>query len=329
LYWLGRLDIPGLWIRWVPTWLTSLMIGTFCGGLGVGMRIVLNLFWPTSMPFGFLLPGILLATILGRFLAGLTCYVLGIGVSLATVRPNLLSAGLPQADADAAVVLYVVVGATMLIIAQAYRRSEQALRYEQVLRAETETDRQRLLAQELSHRIKNVLTTVQAIASQTLGKSDTPAEARDALDDRLVALGRAHDLLVETAWQPVPLSQIVADSVFAFDNGRFETGGPPLALPPRQAIALALALHELATNAIKYGALSVPEGRVAITWEIRGLGFRLAWTERDGPTVEAPKHSGFGTRLLQHNLASELGGQVTMNFAPSGFCWEISGPELH
>ncbi len=328
--WLGRLDIAGLWSRRVPAWLTSLLIGILCAGLGTAGRAALNLVWPTTLPFGLLLPMILLATFLGRWLAGLTCYLLGFVIIFLAIRPGLRSAGLPAADSDAVIVLYALVGGTMLLIAEAYRRTERALRREQVLRAEVEANRHRMLAEELNHRISNLLATVQAIASQTLSKSESTSQARNTLDDRLIALGRAHDLLIGTAWQPVSMDQLVRESIFAFDDGAcFKIGGPPITVAPRNAVSLALALHELATNAIKYGALSVPEGQVAINWQIEPEGFRLEWVERGGPPVKAPERLGFGSRLLQHNLAAELGGQVNMEFASSGFRWSITRPGPH
>lgn len=328
--WLGRLDIAGLWSRRVPAWLTSLLIGIICAALGTASRSALNLIWPTTLPFGFLLPMILLATFLGRGLAGLTCYVLGFGIVFLAIRPGLRSAGLPSADTDAVIFLYALVGGTMLLISEAYRRSERALRHEQVLRAEAEANRQRMLAEELNHRISNLLATVQAIASQTLSKSETTAQARNALDDRLIALGRAHDLLIATAWRPLPIDRLVRESINAFDDGsRFRIGGPPIRVTARHAISLALALHELSTNAIKYGALSVPEGRVAINWQMESGGFHLEWAESGGPEVKAPQRAGFGSRLLQHNLAAELGGQVSMEFATSGFRWSITSTGVH
>lgn len=326
--WLGRLDLPGQWQRWLPAWLTSLLVGTAACGLALLIRGALQLIWPTVIPYGLLFPMILLATILGRWLGGLTCFVLGGLVIWFLIRPGLMASGFAQANSAALLILYLLAGGTMLLIAEAYRDAHQALHREQALRAEAETEHQRLLAQELSHRIKNLLATVQAIASQTL-KGGVEETARQAFDDRLIALARAHDLLTETEWTAVPLDQIVAAAMSPFEDGhRFQIDGPAILLPPRQAIAFALALHELATNALKYGALSAPGGRVHIAWALRDKGFRLSWVEQGGPMVVSPTHTGFGMRLLKRNLAAELSGEISLNYLPEGLRCEISAPEL-
>jgi two-component sensor histidine kinase len=327
LAWLGRLDLPGQWQRWLPAWLTSLLVGAAMCGLALLIRAALQLIWPTVIPYGLLFPMILLATILGRWLGGLTCFVLGGLVIWFLIRPGLVMSGFAQANSAALLILYLLAGGTMLLIAEAYRDAQQALHREQALRAEAETEHQRLLAQELSHRIKNILATVQAIASQTLGGVEEAA--RQAFADRLVALARAHDLLTETEWTGVPLDQLVAAAMSPFEDGhRFQIDGPAMLLPPRQAIAFALALHELATNALKYGALSTRGGQVHIGWALQDKGYRLSWVEQGGPMVVSPTRTGFGTRLLKRNLAAELSGEISLDYLPEGLRCEISAPEL-
>jgi len=324
LEWLGRLDLPARWGRWIPPWLTGVLVGTALCALSVGIRTVLQMVWPTVVPFGFLFPMILLATLIGRLLGGLTTFALGGLVIWYIIRPDLQSAGLGGFESYAILILYLIAGGTMLLIAEAYRRAQDALHREQTLRAEAETERQRLLAQELSHRIKNMLATVQAIAAQTLDGAGVDSKARRAFQDRLIALASAHDLLTEANWTAVPLDQLVTGATAAFDNGgRIKIDGPALPLSPRQAIALSLALHELATNALKYGALSSNAGEVDIAWQQDGEAFRLGWSERGGPPVTPPQRTGFGTRMLQRNLAAELRGTVNLDYAPEGLRCEI------
>jgi two-component sensor histidine kinase len=184
-------------------------------------------------------------------------------------------------------------------------------------------DLQRLLVNELNHRVKNSLTTVQSFVSQTLrGAVDVPA-ARDAIDRRISSLARAHDLLTARNWSGADLRDIVARAVEPFASSRFRIEGPPLEVSPQQALALSMALHELATNAAKYGALSRPGGRVEIAWRADEGGFGLRWVERGGPPVEPPSRRGFGSRLLEQGLTRELGGQTRLHYAPDGLVCEI------
>ena len=188
--------------------------------------------------------------------------------------------------------------------------------------------RLRLMVHELNHRVKNSLATVQAIAAQTLHGQDVPKSVRTALTERLIALSRAHDVLTDEKWVGANLRDIAgrtaAPHLSSGAVDRFVFDGPPVNLPPRSAIAVALALHELATNAAKYGSLSVPEGHVRIDWTTapaaEGKGFRLTltWRESGGPPVAEPASRGFGTRLIERGLAAELRGRVRVDFRPDG-----------
>lgn len=188
-------------------------------------------------------------------------------------------------------------------------------------------DHLRLLINELNHRVKNSLATVQAIAAQTLHGDEVPERVRTALTERLLALSRAHDVLTDEKWAGANLRDIAAQAAaphLSSDHAdRFIIEGPPVNLPPRSAIAIALALHELATNAAKYGALSVRGGRVRIVWstspaEGDGLRLRMVWTETGGPPVTPPTTRGFGTRLIERGLAAELRGEVRIAYPSTG-----------
>lgn len=186
-------------------------------------------------------------------------------------------------------------------------------------------EQQRLLALELNHRMKNMLAMVQAIASQTFRSGGEPAELKTALMDRLAALASAQDLLTDASRTGAPLKDIVARAFQAHGHEAQATAsGPDLELTSRCALALSLALHELATNAIKYGALSTDEGRVAVTWSVDGPAFALSWIETGGPAVQAPTRTGFGSGMIQRALSGYVGGTSVLTYAPEGVRFELA-----
>jgi PAS domain S-box-containing protein len=180
-------------------------------------------------------------------------------------------------------------------------------------------EHQRLLINELNHRVKNSLATVQAIAFQTLRGETSLAEARAGFEARLIALSKAHNLLTEQNWERAALARVVRDAVEHLGGERrFAISGPAVWLSPRAALALALALHELGTNAAKYGALSADGGGVVIGWTAEAGQLRLEWKERNGPPVAAPARRGFGSRLIEQGLGGDLGGEARIAFEPDG-----------
>ncbi|WP_334164630.1 PAS domain-containing sensor histidine kinase [Phenylobacterium sp.] len=183
--------------------------------------------------------------------------------------------------------------------------------------------RQRLLINELNHRVKNTLATIQSIATQTLRSAASLERARQDFEDRLMALSRTHDILTRHTWEGATVGEIVAAAAEPYGPGLWDARGPDLHLPPQTALSIAMALHELGTNAVKYGALSVPEGRVEVRWTARDGGLVLTWRERGGPPVAPPTRQGFGSRLIQRGLARELGGEVRLAFEPAGVTCEI------
>jgi two-component sensor histidine kinase len=194
------------------------------------------------------------------------------------------------------------------------------------------TEHQSLLIDELNHRVKNTLATVLSIASQTIRNAETNAQAHEALEARLLALSRAHDVLTRENWDGADLRDVVAQAVAPFrdpDGQRFHVQGPYVRLNPRMSLAIAMALQELATNAVKYGALSNGIGTVTIDWSVSGLPapeLSFCWTERGGPTVRAPSRRGFGSRLIERNLARDLDGAVNIAFEPTGVVCRIEAP---
>lgn len=184
---------------------------------------------------------------------------------------------------------------------------------------------QQLLIGELNHRVKNTLATVQAIATQTLRHSGRPSEFERKFSGRIQALARAHSLLSSETWQGAGLQDLIGDQlrIGAIDETRLAARGPEVRLAPQAALHFALILHELVTNAAKYGALASPQGGIAVDWTIDGGLLRLEWREQGGPPVKAPARHGFGTALIEQS-ARAGGGAANALFRADGIVWEIT-----
>ncbi len=192
-------------------------------------------------------------------------------------------------------------------------------------------EHRQFLSNELEHRIKNTLAVVGAIISQTFRVSASKDEALEMVLARVVALSHAHDILTATSWAGAPIGDVVEGALAPHrsNDRQFRISGPTLLLSARRALSLALAIHELATNAGKYGALSYDGAYIEISWSVGGAssggGFRFDWREVAGPPVTKPKRRGFGSRLIERVFASDFGGAAGIEFASSGVhCWVIS-----
>src|ERR1700724_3985805 len=177
---------------------------------------------------------------------------------------------------------------------------------------------QKLILEELHHRIKNTLATVSDIASQSLRNASSTEQAQQAIEGRLQALGRAHDLLLLARWTSADLGKIVRGATEAFDNPdlpRFSIEGPGIQITSGAVIAIAMTLNELCTNTTKFGALSVPDGHVDVSWAVDAASARLrfTWKELDGPPVAAPTRQSFGSRLIE-TLGRQLKGDVKLTY---------------
>ncbi len=202
-------------------------------------------------------------------------------------------------------------------------------------RHKDEQDRCKMLIDELNHRVKNTLATVQSIASQALRSHASPEVIRQSIESRLFALARSHDLLAQENWSSAGLLDLIRTALkpFGVMNGRAEhflITGENVRLAPNTALALGIAFHELATNAVKYGAFSNEVGSVSISWTIErsadGDRLRLFWQERGGPQVQPPTRKGFGSRVIERGLGHELGATTEMDFRSSGLVCLIDFP---
>ncbi len=189
---------------------------------------------------------------------------------------------------------------------------------------------QRRLISELNHRVKNMLALVQGLALQSFKGERPVAEAQRAFQARLGALASAHDLLTREKWAGATLDEIVAAATRAYAKapGHVTCDGPVIALEPKVAVSLVMAFHELAANAGHYGALSVDGGRLAIHWHIQGDRLLIEWRESGGPPVEAPLQRGFGLRMVERSLATDLSARVEFSFPDTGFRCAINAPNL-
>jgi two-component sensor histidine kinase len=190
-------------------------------------------------------------------------------------------------------------------------------------------ERQRLLAAELDHRVKNTLATVQALASLTLRSSESPEAFKKTFEARLQAMASGHNLLARGGWEGASLREIVREMLAPYADAagaRILASGPNVRLVPAAATTLSMALHELATNAAKHGALSTAAGRVALDWRTDGGAVELRWMESAGPPVQPPTRRGFGSTLIEQSIVSSLGGEARFDFAPTGFVCTIRLP---
>jgi two-component sensor histidine kinase/ActR/RegA family two-component response regulator len=187
---------------------------------------------------------------------------------------------------------------------------------------------QKLILGELHHRIKNTLATVSAIASQSFRTATSIAHGQQAMEGRLVALGRAHDLLMQVSWANASLTHTLNAATEPYDSKggrRFFFNGPDIRITSGAVIGLAMTFNELCTNTTKFGALSTPTGRVEIAWTTNDKRLRLTWTESGGPAVEPPSRRSFGTRMME-SLGQQLNGRVDLDFKPNGFVYALDVP---
>jgi PAS domain S-box-containing protein len=213
---------------------------------------------------------------------------------------------------------------------------EKAVRYAGTLQDITERKlaerQQRVLVAELNHRVKNMLAIVQSLAFQTIRGSGVPDEIADAFSGRLKALASAHDLLTEEGWDGASIRDIAVGALHPLApdiERRIRLDGADVQLNPQVAVALSMALYELATNAAKYGSLSTRDGRVELSWRLHSSPEQrllIEWRERGGPPVEVPDRQGFGTRMIKRVIGSNMGGRVELHFRPEGLECMIEAP---
>jgi two-component sensor histidine kinase len=293
------------------------LAGALSGGASLVLRFVLLPVLGLSEPFLPLFPLILLSCLIGGTWAGAACLVVG---------GWYLFLGPPHSFVLAPYEFGGLVGtfaAGLIILAMC---SEL---FRLVARANAAAEHERIIAREFEHRMRNTLTLVQGISRRTFTPSRPLEAARTDFEARLQALSAAHAALLDANGDGAELREIASRILAPFGHvpgeQRIVIEGPHVMLEPDAATAIALALHELATNAVKYGALSAPGGKVLVEWRLdQGRELRLAWRESGGPRVVAPESRGFGSQLIEGNLAQALGGAANLQFAPDGLRAEIA-----
>lgn len=204
---------------------------------------------------------------------------------------------------------------------------EVAILFTDITEKRAERENQKTINRELAHRMKNFVSVVQSMVSQTLRQTDSTEEAHRAINGRLLAFARAQDLLGDEILNGADILEVVASAISPHQthDDRITVSGPSFRLSARRALGLSLALHELATNSIKYGALSNDIGAAEVEWRVTDSAFKFFWRERGGPTVVFPKSRGFGSRLIEI-VGANFDGNADLDFAPNGIIFRLVGP---
>lgn len=285
---------------------------TVCIVLAGVLRWALGLLSPDVLPFPTFYPAVLFAALVGGRGPGVFAAVLGGVVGWWAFMPTQSALGPLSPGQQISLLSYLFAALLIVWGADHYRRLAKRLADEEALR--------KLSVQELSHRLKNKLATIQAIIRLRL--REYPRISNELIAS-LNALSATDELIMATQGEGALIRDIVSAEVHPYEASRVVTEGPDVLLPPRLALVMALLVHELATNAAKYGALSISTGKLSIRWLLADGQLHLEWRESDGPVVSAPTHRGFGTRLFLRGLA-QFGGTVETTFAETGLVCELT-----
>jgi two-component sensor histidine kinase len=325
-------------VRASPSRRWAVAVGAFAVALYT--RFLCDHLLPPGFPYLTFFPAVILTTFLAGVLPGTVCAV---ACGLAAWYWFIPPFGFLELNGSVLVALTFyafVVSVDILLIQVMHRavdglqderlRSEDLVREQQRLLAEQkERERQqRVLQWELSHRMKNTLAMVQAVVSQSLRNATDIKVAGELAFARIEALARASDALTATDWSAADVETIVKTSIAPHQDSsdRFDISGPPMVLEAQPALGLALEIHELATNATKYGALNTPSGRITIRWEAPSdRGFAFTWSESGGPSAKEPASRGFGSRLTERVVPTYFSGKAKTDFRPEGIEYRLVG----
>ena len=304
--------------------LVELAIGLGAAVVGVAARGLLVPLTGTSAPFALNFIAAVVATLFAGWRAGTVAAVAGQLLTWFIIVEPIMSFRLTDPRQGAALALATTAQLFLVGIIGRYQYEVDSARAQ----AHHEHELRGLLLFELKHRMKNTLALVQGLAQQTF-RNQGIDEVTQAYHRRLNALGHTHDLLIQCEWTGAEISQVIEKAVYALvpNRERVTIKGPSLMLEPKSCLNLALVFHELTTNSVKYGAMSNVSGMVTVVWSNDPVsGFVLEWQETGGPPVHVPKRRGFGTRLIERAMASELNANVELKFEETGFSCVVTAP---
>jgi two-component sensor histidine kinase len=319
-----------VWTRVIPAAPPAIWQGQLLALVAVavafGLRFAITpLIGPDRLPFLTFFPAVLIATAIGGRWAGVTALATSAFVAVWAFTPPLFAIDFGSSQVAWFFIAFLVSGGVIWFTAVLLRRSVLRFREKQaqleveVAQRERAAEQLRTVAHELEHRVRNLLALIHGLVLQSGRGSESVEAFQKALGERLQALAKAQHLVSDIGSNSLPLPRLLGDAVrpFAEAGERFRLEGPEIMVPADIALPLALALHELSTNAVKYGALSASDGRVELSWSQTGDQVALVWKERDGPPVKAPDRRGFGSRLLESALAAHS-GRSSIDFEPDG-----------
>lgn len=325
-------------VRSSPPKAWGLAVGAFA--IALAIRFVFDHSLPVGFPYLTFFPAVILTTFLAGFRPGVaSAVVCGLSAWYWFIPPFETFAF--NASVMIALAFYAGIVTVDILLIQFMHRAMERLRAEKevtrdllerqnvLLEEQRQRQRdQRILQRELSHRMKNTLAMVQAIVSQTMRNSSSLEEASLRSTERIQALSRAQDMLTETNWQTADIRSVVEAAIEPHIDGgqRFTVEGPSVDLTAQQGLGISLAVHELATNATKYGALSNETGHVTIRWSVEtenSLVFR--WSETGGPETSSPIRQGFGTRLTVRVVPTYFSGVASLTYPASGLQYRLNG----
>jgi two-component sensor histidine kinase len=296
------------------------LVGLGLPGIATATRLALSGVLAQELPFVTYFPALIAAAIWGGMTGGLVCLL----VSSAAAALFLLPTDAPLGWMIGS---FLISGGALAIVGAAMADTVRELKVSRAALAGAQKELHTLVG-ELAHRNRNALSVVMAIVSQSTRAAETKAEAALLINNRLDAMARAQDVLVNSEGRTAPLLDLLERALEPFDLRRFTFApSPRVELPPPVATSLALLVHELATNATKYGALSVPGGRVRLSWSSRSEGLvHIVWRETGGPPVTPPAAKGFGSRLLGQGLAAEIGRPAVLVYEAAGLICTVTAP---
>jgi two-component sensor histidine kinase len=307
-----RVSFSLRWRRLEPGSTEAYAFAVFCVALATLVRWGLGLISENIIPFPTYYPAVLFAALIGGSHAGMLAVALGGLIGWWAFMPPHL-AFLPLTNGQyISLILYVIASTAIVWGADQYASLAARLAAEEDLR--------KLAVDELSHRLKNKIATIQAVISSAL--RDNP-QARDRVLNLLTSLSATDDLIMSTQGKGAHIKEILNAEIAPYDSSRISMQGPNVLLPPKLAMIIALVVHELATNAAKYGALAGPAGRLEIVWSVTAGEMVIRWRESGGAAICQSGHQGFGTRLLSRALVP-FGGNIERKFEPAGLICEMS-----